>query len=86
MRLADAWGQVLRESRESLGWTQTKLAEVSGRTRQQVNIGESGHSAPNLRTVFVYAQAVGLHPWQLVKRVEVLLREDNPVAWLEGNE
>ncbi len=83
--ISKAWGQVLVEARQGLGWSQTKLADVVGKNRQSVQVSEAGVSAPTLTTVFEYARAVGLAPWSLVRRVEALLGP-TPLVWLDDDD
>lgn len=54
-----SFGQKLRERREALGWSQGRLGEVLGVTRERVSAIEKGPGEPSLRTARAIADALG---------------------------
>ncbi len=69
-----AFGQVLRALRQERGWSQEKLAELSGCTRPYVSYLETGKYSPTLSMLFQLARALGVEPAEIVTQVQVQLR------------
>ncbi|GIG60816.1 hypothetical protein Lfu02_51880 [Longispora fulva] len=59
-RLAFELGRAVRELRERLGWTQTRLAEASGMTQSAVARFEAGGTTPTLAVLERLARALGV--------------------------
>ena len=67
-RLADdraLFGHRVAELRAQVGWTQERLAEVSGFDRKTINRIENGRHSPSLDRVLVLAYSLGVEPVEL---------------------
>ena len=59
-RLADQWGQLVRDRRcDVLRFSQDQLAEVSGVTQQTISNIEAGKVLPRPETQYALARAMG---------------------------
>ena len=70
--LDDAFGQVLRELRKDAGLSQEALSLACGRHRTYVSLLERGRNSPSLATIWALADALGVPPSDMVRRVEAL--------------
>lgn len=68
--LEKAFGAVLREVRKERGLSQEDLGFESGYHRTYVSLLERGLKCPSLQTIFELARALGIHPSELLARVE----------------
>jgi transcriptional regulator with XRE-family HTH domain len=59
-KLSDSVASRIRELRSAKGWSQEKLAEESGLSRDAVSRIERGDRGPRLETLELIARAVGL--------------------------
>ena len=60
-------GQRIRDEREKQNITQSQLAEAVGKDRQYLYKIESGKVTPNVSTIAVLAEALGVSLSELVK-------------------
>jgi transcriptional regulator with XRE-family HTH domain len=60
-----AFGQNLRQLRESTGWTQVDLSVYAGVSEYQISVIENGHQGPNFQTLRAIAVALGKYPQEL---------------------
>ena len=65
-RVAEAFGQVLRNARKEAGLSQEKLAFESGIDRTFVSMLERGVRQPSLTTIFQLAAALDTTPTEMV--------------------
>lgn len=68
----EAFGQVLRQMRQSAGMTQEQLSLESGVQRNFISLIELGQNQPTITTVFKLAQALGCAPSEMVGKAESL--------------
>lgn len=61
-----AFGKRLKETRESVGWSQVDLAVNSSVSEGQISAIENGHESPRLNTVKALAVALGKTPSELL--------------------
>ena len=73
MHIEQAFGSVLRRQRVERGLTQSDLALRSRIAVSFVSRLERGLTCPTLETVFSLADALDVHPEELVKRARVAL-------------
>ncbi len=66
----DATGKVIRELRNNKKLTQEVLSGFAGIARSHLAMIESGTKQPNFETIWAIANALELHPYELVKRIE----------------
>ncbi len=78
LELNDAFGQLLKATREEKGFSQEKLAELSGLDRTFVSMLERGLRQPSLTTLFLLCRSLSLKPSELVSRIEASNPEINP--------
>jgi len=64
------FGQVIRKLRTDKGLSQEKLALDSALDRSFISLLESGHKQPTITTLFAIAEALGIHPSEIIKKVE----------------
>ena len=69
-RLCSSIARVLHDHRAALGFTQTKLADLSGVTRQMISFVEQGKRIPTVDTLSKIAQALGVTPSSLLAEAE----------------
>ena len=60
------FGQILVSAREDRGITQYRLAQLTGRSVQQISQIERGEREPKLSTVIMLAHALNMEPGILV--------------------
>lgn len=68
--LADRFGSLVRQLRESRGWSQEELAEHAELNRGYVGEIERGGAMPSLTTIDKLAVAFRLSPSVLIARIE----------------
>lgn len=68
--LCSAVAQVLLAHREAHGFTLTKLAELSGLTRQMIRFVEQGKRVPTVDTLAKLAVALGVTPSAILAEAE----------------
>lgn len=69
-KISKAFGEVIRELRLSLEFTQDKLAELAKTERSHISALERAEKSPSLATIFVLADALGMSANELIKLVE----------------
>ena len=62
-------GRNVRRIRLAKGLTQEQFADVSGFTQQYISGLESGQRNPTVVSLFELAQALGVEPVELLKRI-----------------
>lgn len=72
---AVAFGRAVRQRREELGWTQEDLKGIH---RTQVGAIERAEKEPVIGSVYRFAQALGLRPWELLQRADELEADERP--------
>jgi transcriptional regulator with XRE-family HTH domain len=65
-----AFGQVLRDVRESRKISQEELGAQSGYHRTYIGQLERGEKSPSLRTIVNLCSTLKVKPWVVVRRVE----------------
>ena len=73
-RLCSGIARVLLEQREACGFTQTKLAELSGLTRQMISYVEQSKRIPTVDTLAKLAVPLGLAPSAILLKAEQACR------------
>lgn len=68
----EAFGQVLRQMRQSARMTQEQLSLESGVQRNFISLIELGQNQPTITTVFKLAQALGCAPSEMVAKAELM--------------
>lgn len=69
---AAALGLAVREQRESMGWSQERLADVAGLSAVYVSEIERGRRSPSLGVLARLAAALGQRLSELISRAERL--------------
>ena len=69
-RLCSEIARVLLERREACGFSQTKLAELSGLTRQMISYVEQSKRIPTVDTLAKLAAALNLPPSAILAEAE----------------
>jgi transcriptional regulator with XRE-family HTH domain len=69
-RLCSAIALVLHQRREACGFTQTKLADLSGITRQMISYVEQSKRIPTVDTLAKLAAALNLTPSSILAEAE----------------
>lgn len=67
------FGNILAKRRKESGYTQEKLAELSGYDRTYISLLERGLRQPTITTIFNLSKALKLNAHQLIKEVEEAL-------------
>ncbi len=70
MELAHAFGNVLKQKRKELGFSQEKLAELCSLERTYISFLERGERKPSLNITFKIAEGLGMSASELVREVE----------------
>jgi len=68
--LNKAFGQILKEKRQSKNFTQSSLAEKSGLSRSYLSNLEVGSQDPSINTIFLLAKTLEIKPSVLVHMLE----------------
>jgi transcriptional regulator with XRE-family HTH domain len=64
------FGQVIRELREKQGLSQEQLSFAAARHRTYVSLIERGRNSPSIRTLWLLADALGVEPSDIIRRVQ----------------
>lgn len=72
---AVAFGRAVRQRREELGWTQEDLPGIH---RSYVGSIERAEKELVIRNVYRFADALGLRPWELLRRADELTDREQP--------
>ena len=73
-QLQTAFGEILRDLRNKVGFSQEKLALDCGLDRTYISLLERGLRQPTLTTLFTLANSLGIKPSNLIKSVETELK------------
>ena len=76
----NAFGELLRECRLSVGWTQDELAGRSGVSTHSISVLEAGRRQPRLSSIGLLADALGLDPGRREQLVAAARNDGAPVA------
>jgi transcriptional regulator with XRE-family HTH domain len=68
------FGAVLRELRQTGGYSQDAFAHRTGYHRNYVGQLERGEKSPSLKALFDFAESFGLMPSELLRRMENRLK------------
>jgi transcriptional regulator with XRE-family HTH domain len=68
-----AFGQVIRDLRLEAGLSQEALSLSCGRHRTYVSLIERGKNSPSITTLWLLAEALGVQPSTVIRRVEKAL-------------
>ena len=69
MKLAEAFGLVLKRERKKRGLTQVRLIEMTGLDRRTIQHYESAQRTPILQNIQIIAEALDMSPGTLVDLV-----------------
>ncbi|MFZ1024641.1 MAG: helix-turn-helix transcriptional regulator [Limnoraphis robusta] len=72
MSLGQAFGQILKQKRETLKLTQEQLAFEVGLHRTYISLLERGIKSPTLDVIFRISMALNISPSELIREVEQL--------------
>ena len=64
------FGQVLQETRKSRGLSQEELGFEANYHRTYISQLERGQKNPSLKAIFRLAEALGVKPSEMIRRVE----------------
>ena len=67
-----AFGQILRATREERHLSQERLALESGYSREYISMLERGRKNPSLLVIFRLARVLAISPSELVRRAEAM--------------
>lgn len=73
--LLEATAQVMREGREQARLSQAELAEKVGCARSFVSFIETGTHLPGLKAFVALAEALDVQPSELMRRIEIRIRQ-----------
>jgi tetratricopeptide (TPR) repeat protein/transcriptional regulator with XRE-family HTH domain len=76
----NAFGELLRDCRLSVGWTQDELANRSGVSAHSISVLEAGRRQPRLSSVSLLAEALGLDPNRRALLPAAARNDGTPVA------
>jgi transcriptional regulator with XRE-family HTH domain len=68
--LQAAFGQVIRDLRLEAGLSQEALSLSCGRHRTYISLIERGKNSPSITTLWLMAEALGVLPSTVIRRVE----------------
>ena len=71
--LQSAFGTVLRELRNKVGFSQEQLALDCGLDRTYISLLERGLRQPTLSTLFALAKSLNAKPSKLINAIEAML-------------
>ncbi|SDI20009.1 DNA-binding transcriptional regulator, XRE-family HTH domain [Planococcus glaciei] len=74
MSIEEAFGQVLKEERIRMKFSQEGLAHSCDLDRTYISLIERGKRKPTINTVFALAKPLEVSPHILLKKTEELLR------------
>ncbi len=66
-----AVAKVIREARESAGFTQGQLAGFSGLSESYISLLEHGHKSLSVNSLVLIARVFQLAPAELMRRIEI---------------
>jgi transcriptional regulator with XRE-family HTH domain len=81
---SERFGAVIRQLRESRGWSQERLAAIAGVNRSYMGEIERAQAIPTLVTAEKLAQALGLALSGLISRCESSAHASLSTEFLEG--
>ena len=70
IKIATAFGQVIKEEREKAGLSRVELAKIAGLTRHTILKYENGENLPSLGIVFALSRSLKMGTGQFVDLVE----------------
>ena len=73
-QLQEAFGEILRTSRNKIGFSQEQLALDCGLDRTYISLLERGLRQPTLTTLFTLANSLDIKPSKLINSVEAELK------------
>jgi transcriptional regulator with XRE-family HTH domain len=73
-----AFGQALREARQSKGISQENLAARSGLDRSFISLVERGIQSPNIAVLLKVAEVLGVSASELIAKTEAAMGVENP--------
>lgn len=76
MKVEEAFGKILRETRNKHNISQEKLALIGELDRTFISLLERGLRQPSLTTIFQIAEALEEQPDLMIRRVKELLDEN----------
>jgi DNA-binding XRE family transcriptional regulator len=79
-----AFGQALREIRQSKGISQERLALEGGFDRTYISLIERGINSPTIRIVVGIAGVLKVPPSKIVRRMEELMQRSKP--WVSNGQ
>ncbi len=86
MTIESAFAKLLVELRVANEFTQADLALRAGIARSFISLMERGQRNPTIETIFRIAQAVDLHPEELVKRLRLHASEKAEIGVIGNQE
>ena len=72
-RLPQAFGKIIAEERARKNLSQEQLAEAIEATNVYICLLETGQRQPSLNATILIANALGIHPSELLNKVTALL-------------
>jgi tetratricopeptide (TPR) repeat protein/transcriptional regulator with XRE-family HTH domain len=76
----NAFGELLRDCRLSVGWTQDELADRSGVSAHSISVLEAGRRLPRLSSVSLLAEALALDPRRRAQLLAAARNDATPAA------
>lgn len=76
MKPETAFGQILRQLRKSIKFSQERLSQESGLDRTYISLLERGLRQPSLTSILQLSSALNVSPAEVVSAVEAILNED----------
>jgi len=71
-----AFGQILRERRKNIKFSQEKLSQESGLDRTYISLLERGLRQPSLTSILQLSKALKVSSVEIVSAVETMINED----------
>ena len=71
-----AFGQILRQLRKNVKFSQERLSQESGLDRTYISLLERGLRQPSLTSILQLSKALNVSPAEIVSAVEAMLNED----------
>ena len=76
MKPETAFGQILRQLRKNVKFSQERLSQESGLDRTYISLLERGLRQPSLTSILQLSKALNVSPAEIVSAVEAMLNED----------
>ncbi len=76
MKPEKAFGQILRERRKNIKFSQEKLSQESGLDRTYISLLERGLRQPSLTSILQLSKALKVSSVEIVSAVETMINED----------